>query len=47
MRIRTLTLEDKAAVIGYTDSTMELHPANIYSGIMLNNDEVLKEAFED
>jgi len=41
------TLEDKAARIGYTDSTLELHPSVIYCGIMLNNDEVLKESFED
>ena len=43
----TSSLEDKAARIGYTDSTLELHPTNVYSGIMLNNDEILKEAFED
>ena len=43
----TLSLEDKAARIGYTDSTMELHPSTVYSGIMLNNEEILKEAFED
>ncbi len=43
----TSTFEEKAARIGYTDSTLELHPSICYSGIMLNNDEVLKEAFED
>ena len=43
----TSTFEDKAARIGYTDSTLELHPSTVYSGIMLNNEEVLKEAFED
>lgn len=41
------TFEEKAARIGYTDSTLELHPSVCYSGIMLNNDEVLKDAFED
>ena len=41
------SFEDKAARIGYTDSTLELHPSTVYSGIMLNNEEVLKEAFED
>lgn len=43
----TTSFEDKAARIGYTDSTLELHPSTVYSGIMLNNEEVLKEAFED
>ena len=41
------TLEQKAASVGYTDSTLELHPSTVYSGIMLNFEEVLKEAFED
>ena len=43
----TSTYEEKAARIGYTDSTLELHPSIVYSGIMLNNEEVLKDAFED
>jgi hypothetical protein len=43
----TMTLEDKASSIGYTDSTLELHPAIVYCGIMLNNEEILKDAFED
>ncbi len=43
----SLSYAEKAARIGYTDSTFELHPSIVYSGIMLNNDEVLKEAFED
>ena len=41
------TLEERASSIGYTDSTFELHPSNVYSGILLNTDEVLKDAFED
>ena len=36
-----------AAKVGYTDSTLELHPSTVYSGVMLNNEEVLKDAFED
>jgi prepilin-type processing-associated H-X9-DG protein len=43
----SLSVQEKAARIGYTDSTLELHPSIVYSGIMLNNDEVLKQAFED
>ena len=43
----TTSFEDKAARIGYTDSTLELHPSVCYSGVMLNNSEILKDAFED
>jgi hypothetical protein len=43
----SLSLEEKASSIGYTDSTLELHPAIVYCGIMLNNEEILKDAFED
>jgi prepilin-type N-terminal cleavage/methylation domain-containing protein/prepilin-type processing-associated H-X9-DG protein len=43
----SLSLEEKASSIGYTDSTLELHPAIVYCGVMLNNEEILKDAFED
>ena len=41
------TPDSRAATIGYTDNTMELHPSTAYSGVLLNNDEVQKTAFED
>ena len=44
---RATTYEELASRVGYTDSTLEMHPSSVFCCVMLNNEEVLKDAFED